>query len=155
MGSCLHRQMTIAANHEKLLIACSDHVPVFSQVPPSLVCSSKPHSWQCGKTISQYQLEMWWMTGGRRGNRAPQNLSASLPLPISLPFSLVLGQPPWSHTHLNFLVSDESLTFQLQDRSTRFFYRRGRGRHGSSPSVFIHSDGPLCSALACSLSYRA
>lgn len=121
--------------------------------PPPLSAPLAPHSCQCGTTISQYQLETWWMTGGGRENRALQSLSGSLPLPISLPFSPALGQPPWSHTHLNFLVSDESLTFLLQDRPTGFFYKRERGHHGSSLSVFNHSDQPLCSALASPLSY--
>lgn len=49
-------------------------------------------SCQCGTSISQYQLEMWWMTGGGRENRAPQSLSGLLLLPISLPFSLALDQ---------------------------------------------------------------
>lgn len=98
---------------------------------PSLLSAPlAPHFCQCGTTISQYQLEMWWMTGGGRESRPPQSLSGLLPLPISLPFSPALGQPPSSHTHLNFLVSDESLTFLLQDKLRGFFYRRERGHHG-------------------------
>lgn len=83
-------------------MGCGGHIPVpiFSQLPPHLPSSScLPSSHRREAAISQYQLEMWWMTGGGRENRAPQSPSGSLSLPISLPFSPALGQPPWSHTY--------------------------------------------------------
>lgn len=75
----------------------SSSLPVSRQLRRSFVCLPRPSSsCQRGTSISQYQLEMWWMTGGGRENRAPQSLSGLLLLPISLPFSLALGQLPWS-----------------------------------------------------------
>lgn len=87
----------------KLLMICRSHVPVAisSQLalpPHPPVCSPGHPSTSVGQGISQYQLEMWWMTGGGRENKAPQSPSGSLLLPISLPFSPVLGSHP-DHTH--------------------------------------------------------
>lgn len=134
--------MRIAAKHWLLLIACSNHVPVpvLSQLVPLPWLLPWPSSLTSVGLLSpsiSWKCDGWQVEGERTGLLRARQTHSHYPLVFHL------AQPRWSHTHLNFLVNDESLTFLLQDWPTVSIHRRERGHHASSLSVFSHSGPPL------------